>query len=72
MRELLRHIGGPLLIRTKSVWRVEVSDRPEILWERPNLEILCSRLVDEHELAERHLVLDRKLALITRTAADCS
>lgn len=67
-KDLLKHIGGTLLIQTKTVWRVEVTDKPDILWERPDLEILYSRLVDEYELAERHLALDRKLALITRTA----
>ena len=67
-KELLQHIGGTLLIQTKTVWRVEVTDKPEILWERPDLEMLYSRLVDEYELAERHLALERKMALITRTA----
>jgi required for meiotic nuclear division protein 1 len=50
------------------VWRVELSDKPEILWERPELERLCSRLEIEYELRERHRALDRKLELISRTA----
>ena len=67
-RELLRDIGGTLLIQHKMVWRVELSDKPEILWERPELERLCSRLEIEYELRERHRALDRKLELISRTA----
>jgi uncharacterized Rmd1/YagE family protein len=68
VRELLRLIGGTLLIQTQTVWRVEVGDKPEILWERPELELLYTRLVDEYELEERHLALERKLELISRTA----
>ena len=68
-RELLRHIGGTLLIQTKTVWLVEVTDKPEILWERPDLEVLYTRLMDEYELEERHSALERKLDLISRTAS---
>lgn len=68
-KELLRHIGGTLVIQTRTVWRVEVTDKPEILWERPDLELLYTRLVDEYELQERHLALERKLQLISRTAS---
>lgn len=66
--ELLRDIGGTLLIQHKMVWRVELSDKPEILWERPELERLYTRLEIEYELRERHSALDRKLDLISRTA----
>lgn len=67
-RELLRQIGGILLIEQKMVGMVEVGDKPETLWERPELERLYMRLEDEYELRERHLSQERKLALITRTA----
>ncbi len=67
-KELLRHIGGTLLIQHKMVGRVEVSEKPEILWDRPDLERLYLRLQDEYELRERHLALERKLELISRTA----
>jgi uncharacterized Rmd1/YagE family protein len=67
-KELLRHIGGTLLIEHKMVWRVEVGEKPEILWERPELERLYLRLADEYELTERHAALGRKLNLIYRTA----
>jgi uncharacterized Rmd1/YagE family protein len=65
---LLRHIGGTLLIQHKMVARVEVGEKPEILWERPELDRLYLRLEDEYELRERHLALERKLELIARTA----
>ncbi len=67
-RELLRHIGDTLSIQGKMVGRVEVQEKPELLWESPELEQLHLRLDDEYELQERHLALERKLELIARTA----
>ena len=66
--ELLRHIGGTLLIQHTTVGRVEIDEKPEILWEQPALERLYVRLEDEYELRERHVALERKLELISRTA----
>ena len=50
------------------VGRVEVSEKPELLWEYPELEKLYVRLEDEFEIRERHLALERKLGIISRTA----
>ena len=66
--ELLRHIGGTLLIQHTTVGRVEIEEKPEVLWEQPELERLYVRLEDEYELRERHVALERKLDLISRTA----
>ncbi len=67
-RELTRHMANALLAQTKMVGRVEVSEKPEVLWEQPDLELLYQRLADEYELAERHVALDRKLDVVSRTA----
>ena len=67
-RELLRHIGRTLDIQQRMVGRVEVEEKPEALWERPDLERLHQRLAEEYELPERHRALERKLDLIARTA----
>ena len=67
MRQLLRHVGRALLDELKMVARVEVVDRPELIWDRPDLEQLYLRLEDEFELQERAAILDRKLELISRT-----
>lgn len=67
-KELLRHIGDTLSINAMMVGRVEVSEKPELLWEHPMLEGLYLRLESEYELRERHLALERKLALISQTA----
>ena len=68
LKELLRHIGGTLLVEQKMIGRVEIADKPDILWEQPELERLYTRLEDEYELAERLATLERKLELIERTA----
>jgi uncharacterized Rmd1/YagE family protein len=67
-RELIQHIGGSLLSEHTMVGRVEVSDKPDMLWEHPEFERLYLRLETEFEIRERHLALERKLGLIARTA----
>ena len=67
-KALLRHIGGTLLIQHKMIGRVEVLEKPELLWEYPELEQLYLRLEDEYELSERHVALEKKTDLIARTA----
>ena len=67
-RELLRHIGDTLITHGRMVGRVEISEKPDLLWEYPELERLYAKLEDEYELGERHLALERKLDLIMRTA----
>ncbi|MBW4640307.1 MAG: RMD1 family protein [Gloeocapsa sp. UFS-A4-WI-NPMV-4B04] len=67
-RELLRQLGTTLLVQHKIVGRVEIIDKPELLWESPQLEHLYERLEDEYEIRERHSALERKLELISQTA----
>lgn len=67
-RGLVQHIGQVLLMQQKLVGRVEVTEKPELLWERPELERLYARLEDEYELRERHRALERKLDVISSTA----
>ena len=67
-RELLRQIGDVLLMHHRMVGRVEITEKPDLLWDRPELERLYARLQDEYELSDRVRALDRKLDLISRTA----
>ena len=67
-RELQRYIGDSLLSEHTMVGRVEMSDKPEVLWTRPDLEGLYVRLEDEFEIKERYTTIGRKLELISRTA----
>ncbi|MFW5680228.1 MAG: RMD1 family protein [Pseudomonadota bacterium] len=66
-RPLLRAIGAALAARSRATARVEVEDKPDLLWVRPDLEPLHARLVDEFELKERSTALERKLVLIGET-----
>ncbi len=65
--ELLRDVGGTLLIQQKMLGTVEVGEKPDPIWDHPELERLYLRLEDEYELRERLLALERKLALIGKT-----
>jgi len=67
VRHLLRDIGEALLIEHKMVHRVEVGEKPELLWDRAEFEPLYNRLVKEYELRERRMALERKLELVSRT-----
>ncbi|TVQ18992.1 MAG: RMD1 family protein [Leptolyngbya sp. DLM2.Bin15] len=67
-KELLRQIGRTLSIQNRIVGRVEIIDKPELLWDAPELERIYLRLEDEYEIRERNHALERKLDLISRTA----
>lgn len=67
-RDLVRQVADVLLIQTRTVGRVEITDKPEITWDRPELDRLYERLALEYELQERDVALTRKLELIARTA----
>jgi uncharacterized Rmd1/YagE family protein len=67
-QELLRYIGDVLLVQTSTVGRVEVTEKPELTWDNPELDRLYERLCMEYELHERDLALARKLDLISHTA----
>lgn len=66
-RDLVKMIGQSLLVQHRMVGRVEVTEKPEILWDHPELERLWTRLGEEYELLERHLALERKLQVVSRT-----
>ncbi len=67
-RAILRHIGNALLVQHRVSGRVAVGDKPDAVWDRPDLERLYARLEDEYELNERAEALSRKLAVISETA----
>jgi hypothetical protein len=56
-----------MLMQHKTVGRVETGEKPELLWEHPELERLYMRLADEYELRDRDRALDRKLDIVART-----
>ncbi len=67
-RSMLKHIGAALLVRQRVSGGVAVEEKPDVLWDRPDLERLYSRLEDEYELKERVTTLHHKLGVIGGTA----
>jgi len=66
--ELLKLIGEALLVQHRVSGRVAVGEKPDVLWDRPDLERLYARLEDEYELSERMETLNLKLTVISDTA----
>jgi uncharacterized Rmd1/YagE family protein len=67
-REILRTIGQALLAHHRISGRIEIEEKPDILWDHPELDRLHARLADEYELKERAIGLARKLSVINETA----
>ena len=67
-RAILTHIGNALLVQHRVSGRVAVAEKPDVLWDRPDLERLYARLEAEYELKERLDALNRKLAVIAESA----
>ena len=66
--DLLKLMGSALLVQHRVSGRVAVGEKPDVLWDRPDLERLYARLEDEYELSERVETLNRKLSVISDTA----
>jgi uncharacterized Rmd1/YagE family protein len=65
---MLKLLGNALLVQHRVSGRVAVAEKPDALWDRPDLERLYARLEDEYELKERVDALNRKLAVVAETA----
>jgi uncharacterized Rmd1/YagE family protein len=66
-RSMLRTIGQALLVHHRMSGRVEVEEKPDVLWDNPQLERLYARLAEEYELKERATAVTRKLRVIDET-----
>lgn len=66
--EIIKLIGEALLVDHRMAGRVAVEDKPDVLWDRSDLERLYARLEDEYELKERANTLSRKMAVVQDTA----
>jgi uncharacterized Rmd1/YagE family protein len=64
----LKHIGNALLVQQRVSGLVAVAEKPDVVWERADLERFYARLEDEYELKERADLLTRKLTVISDTA----
>ncbi len=66
-KQLLKLVGEALLVGHRMSGRVAVEDKPDVLWDRPELERLFTRLRDEYELTDRASTLADKLGVIQTT-----
>lgn len=66
--ELLEQIGEALLIQQRMASRVDLDEKPDVLWDHPELERFWAKLVDEYDLPQRARAIDRKLVVIRETA----
>lgn len=67
-RHLIQHIGDTLAIEAKMIARLEITEKPDLIWDYPEYERLYLRLQDGYELPERYAAIVQKLALISKTA----
>ena len=66
--ELLGQIGEALSIQQRMASRVDLDEKPGVLWDHPELERFWAKLVDEYDLPQRARAIERKLVVIRETA----
>lgn len=66
--DLTSQIGEALLIQQRLAGRIEMADRPDVLWDHPELERLWIKLADDYDLAPRARAIGQKLEVIRETA----
>ncbi|MCW1382359.1 RMD1 family protein [Novosphingobium sp. KCTC 2891] len=64
IRAVMRLVGAVLAARHRVTGMVQVDERPDVLWDNPQLDRLYARLENEYELKERAEVLDRKFSAL--------
>lgn len=67
--DLVKLIGHAMQVRQETVWRVEVVEKPDAVWDHPDLDRLWTRLSETYELRERHNTLERKVSLLSQSAS---
>ncbi|KAB2912012.1 MAG: RMD1 family protein [Hyphomicrobiaceae bacterium] len=65
---LMEQIGEALLIQQRLAGRVDMADRPDVLWDHPALERLWAKLADEYDLGPRARAIRQKLEVIRESA----
>jgi required for meiotic nuclear division protein 1 len=66
--ELLKLVGSALLTQHRVSGRIAFAEKPDILWEHPELERFYARLEDEYEIVERGSLLNGKMGVIASAA----
>jgi uncharacterized Rmd1/YagE family protein len=71
--DTLAEIGEALTIQSRLAGRIGMDDKPDVLWDHPELERLWVKLADEFDLKSRANAVAQKLAVIrdsTETLGD--
>jgi uncharacterized Rmd1/YagE family protein len=66
--DMVQQIGKAIIAEHQLVGTSEIGEKPDLLWDKPDLDRFYARLEDEYEIRERHLVVERKLAVVSSTA----
>lgn len=65
---LLEQIGEALSIQHRLAGRADLDDKPDVLWDHPELDRFWAKLVEEYDLNQRSRAIARKLDVIRETA----
>lgn len=68
-RTIASLMGDALAAQARIVGGVEVDDKPDVLWERPDLQRLHAMLDDEYELRDRARAVSQKLKVVEECAS---
>lgn len=64
IRRVMQQIGEVLAAQHRMVGRAQIGEKPEVLWDHPDLDRLYGRLEAEYELGDRARVIEHKLEVI--------
>lgn len=64
IRRVMQNIGDVLAAQHRVVGRAQIGEKPDLLWDNPQLDRLYSRLETEFELGDRARAMERKLEVI--------
>ena len=64
-KQLLKQIGKVLSVKQTTVAHLSLFDKPEEVWESPDLENLYNRMNAEYELQDRFDILDEKIKYLS-------
>jgi len=67
-KQLLRQIGNALSVKQTAVAHLSLFDKPEDVWESPELEEVYNRMNTEYELQDRFDILDEKIQYLSDTS----
>ena len=67
-KALLQLIGSSLLAQHRVSGRIAFAEKPDVLWDHPELERFYARLEDEYEIVERGTLLNGKVQVVASAA----